>query len=317
MLSDKKNYNSIDLFKWITAILIIYMHVEAFYNTEPYCFFNSQIHEIIFRSAVPVFFIISGFLLAVSGDFLVKIKVYMIKILRLYCIWTLIYMPVTLYSYFTDEYSAYENMLIFLRGFLFMGEQRYSWHLWYLLSLFFALLFIYFIFKAGFSNKALFIGAILIFIFMQIFDFYKTENLLYQAFDTGRIFMGAVYVPFGVLIAKHSNKINPTAVIIGLTAGISVILLSKNQLILNFCFLINSIMLFLLILKIKLPDSIWWYSLRKASSVMYFTHMLFILAFNSTSMPYFVLIAVFISTQILSIIILKTENNHKWLKKIF
>ena len=54
-----KTYDSLDLAKWISAILVIVIHASPFQGNE---YIDFYIEEVISRIAVPLFFAISGFL---------------------------------------------------------------------------------------------------------------------------------------------------------------------------------------------------------------------------------------------------------------
>ena len=336
MISKKEAYNSIDLSKWIAAIFIIAIHADVFCNYNFGSALAFKAYDAVVRTAVPIFFISSGFFLFISMDGnyceshnLNKIKAYILRIFKLYCIWILIYLPVTLYSYAFDKLSIKTAVLLFLRGFFFTGEQRFAWQLWYLLSLIFSLIFIYFLLKLKLGEKKILLIAVLFFTVIQAFDwsqlylmkfpyiFKILSKAFYLAFDSIRIFMGIAYVALGMVFAKYKVKINTLAALALLFLGILGYMFLIKQLA-DICLFIFSGILFLLILKIKLPNSKWWYRFRKSSTVMYFTHMLFILIYQEFTTNWIYLLPLtLISTQTLSIIVLMLEKRFKQLKMLF
>lgn len=127
MLDKKERYNSLDLCKWFMAVFVIAIH------THPLDAYASEtvltIYNAIVNIAVPIFFIISGFLLFnkmdgcdTSKENLTRIKNYFFKILKRYCIWTVIYLPLTIYYYIINGKSIYYNIFYFFRGFLLRAK---------------------------------------------------------------------------------------------------------------------------------------------------------------------------------------------------
>ena len=90
--------------------------------------------------AVPFFFIVSGFFLMakLTGDRktdLAAIREWTFKILKMYLIWTAIYLPFTVYGFLQDGLSMKQSLMLFGRNLVFVGENYMSWPLWYLLAM--------------------------------------------------------------------------------------------------------------------------------------------------------------------------------------
>lgn len=66
-------------------------------------------------------------------------KKYLSRVLSLYVIWNIIYLPITIFGFKENNMSFARYVLDCIRGFLFIGQQFYSWQLWYLLSVFFVI----------------------------------------------------------------------------------------------------------------------------------------------------------------------------------
>lgn len=87
--SESLNYDNLDILKYISAILIIILHLRPFqnYSNELDLAFNN----IITRICVPIFFLITGYFVAKKenskDDY---IKYYIKKQIPLYLIWSLI-----------------------------------------------------------------------------------------------------------------------------------------------------------------------------------------------------------------------------------
>ena len=91
--------------------------------------------------AVPYFFLVSGFLLfrkirglALSGQKSAILK-WTWRAAMMYLVWTLIYMPFTIYGMCMDHLTLRQALLQFIRNFIIVGHNYLSWPLWYLLSL--------------------------------------------------------------------------------------------------------------------------------------------------------------------------------------
>ena len=105
-----KKYNSIDLFKIFMAVFVVAIHTQPFIEKKYY------LYSLIIRSAVPFFFMCSGYLLyskieVSNDDYRIVILNYVKKIAQLYLIWSIIYLPITIYSFIIHKHS----FLIFLR----------------------------------------------------------------------------------------------------------------------------------------------------------------------------------------------------------
>ena len=118
----------IDFVKVLMAFVVVSIHTTAWPLLG--------IREV----AVPYFFIVSGFFLfgKMTGDRaadLSAIRAWTLRILKLYLIWTAIYLPFTVYGFLQDGLSLKQSLAVFVRNLAFVGENFMSWPLWYLLAL--------------------------------------------------------------------------------------------------------------------------------------------------------------------------------------
>ena len=115
------NYPSIDLCKWIAALIIVSMHSAPFIqnNTVNYFF------TCFCRIAVPFFFVFSSFIFfKKKGDICSFIK----RLLILYFVWFLLESPLIYHSFFVVPNRSFEyKSLIFLRGLLISSTFPGSW----------------------------------------------------------------------------------------------------------------------------------------------------------------------------------------------
>ena len=95
-------------------------------------------YESLIRIAVPLFFMFSGFLLFQPGWNYYSVKRHAFKILKLYLIWNVIYLPITIYFYLGIELPIFKIVYQYFYKLILVGENTYSFQLWYLLSSFYS-----------------------------------------------------------------------------------------------------------------------------------------------------------------------------------
>ena len=141
---EKKNYYGIDLLKFIMAVCVVAIHTQPLYSVQSIVV--QRLFDTITSLAVPYFFSVSGFLLfsKIDADISCRknmevCKRYLSRVLSLYVIWNIIYLPITIFGFKENNMSFARYVLDCIRGFLFIGQQFYSWQLWYLLSVIFVI----------------------------------------------------------------------------------------------------------------------------------------------------------------------------------
>lgn len=232
-----------------------------------------------------LFFISTGFFIG-KGQTKGKtdiLKLRLIKYIKLYLFWSAIYLPLALVQYINNEHGIIFNILLYIRGLLFVGEQYNSWILWYLLSTIYALLVLYLLDKFKCDKRKTLICCIIIGLVLgtglDILSGLDSELpallLLLQKWmkytiANGRIFRGLLYIPIGMLMSKNELSFIRSALLF----VIGWLLIFFAPIIaLNVWVAICSIGLFGLILNIR-PANKWYYSLlRTISTVMYFMHL--------------------------------------------
>jgi hypothetical protein len=333
---DTRHHNGIDLFKIIMAIFVVAIHTHPLKNYE-FGFFG-KIYGMFLSSAVPFFFISSGFLLFEKIDDLVNLErvwKYLIKIIKLYCIWTLIYMPLTVYDYIINDHSILMDLLLFIRGLFFIGEHYNSWILWYLLSLIYSIFLIGILLKFNVSLIKIYTISILLFTFGNIMTFLVTNiNDLYgilktivklynYAFGNGRLFTGMFYVSAGIFIVKNKVNINLAICLCIMLSGILCNIFAP-PLLSSMSVAIYSIKLFIIVLKIQLRNNIMYKKLRESSTIFYFLHLIcwsvytiiFLNKPNHDGMDSFVIVVIGCSVLSIILISLKRYKTFSWIKKI-
>lgn len=297
-ISNRINYNGIDIMKLVCAILVVFLHT--------YCYDFGKagilLKEGITYVAVPFFFIASGFFLNAGIDrcntqdekknYILK---YEKRVILMYLIWTLITLPVSIMNINItrcDESIAF-RILCFIRSLFFSGSLGVYW---YILSLIYNSVIIYFS-KLKKLLYALFLVSLVFFIYGILYNggiipensvFYKVIHI---PFGSTRNFLtvGLFYMCVGVLINIKSNAISnffntlPSKIVLFVAFVCVTVLrfLEVQYLDIHFLESIQAILLFLIALNIKASkiDKKALY-LRKASTAIYLIHFPFILVFD-------------------------------------
>lgn len=134
------NYPDLDVAKILMAFLVVEIHARPLMGFP----LAERVVEGIDVVAVPFFFMASAFLCFRGLDEAsfaektlpgaVRVRKTIGRLLKLYLIWTVLYLPVTVFgSVIHGDCLAYA-LAVFARGTLFIGENYYSWPLWYLLA---------------------------------------------------------------------------------------------------------------------------------------------------------------------------------------
>ena len=138
---------TIDLAKYIAALLVIAIHTALFYDINDTLYFVTV--DIICRMAVPFFAICSGYFLAlkweVSGRFnsdrnkTVFLRQWM-KLIVLYLAWSILYLIYSIPSWIDTGWFSFHAFIDYAIGAVRSGSH---YHLWYLLSMIYALPLLY------------------------------------------------------------------------------------------------------------------------------------------------------------------------------
>jgi hypothetical protein len=283
--------------------------------------------------AVPFFFLSSGYLLAIkmdlsgkSGKNLERIKRYVKNFLKMYIIWSLIYLPLALYSYIDS--SPIKAMCLYARGLFFIGEHYNSWQLWYLLSSIYALIAIWFVFKTSKPFYGLLILSFVAGIFsigITVFVDYDghmahsldlLRKLIGCSIRNGRILNGMVYIPLGMILTRKKifSNINWIVFIVGFMVNV----LNNNVIISYYLLILEAVSLFGIVVSINLKDNPIYERLRNMSTAIYLVHMYI------WTIYYYVVygaktsgIDSFIATSVISLLIAWLYGVFKYSKKKF
>ncbi|MCH5188171.1 MAG: acyltransferase [Oscillospiraceae bacterium] len=352
-----KQYNAIDLAKFLCAILVVTIHVSPFgnaYKTGSLAFFNHSVQNYLARIAVPFFFVSSGFFLfqkTNSENFNIQVtKKYVLKLFKLYLIWSAVYLPLNIILFFRDNKGIFHAILIYIRNFIFDGSY---YHLWYVPAAIFAVALIsVLLYKRVTPKKILIIAGV--FYIAGLFDqswfgfieplilrshyIWKMRMLVQNIIVTTRngLFEGFLFAGIGMYFACCKVNISRKHALMGFI--ISMLLMAVEAFtVIHFniaraynmyLFLVPAVFyMFLIVRDTELPDSKIYKSLRILSQLIYFMHIWVLVVVDAalsiidpglekTSLRF---VLILFTTIICSIIVMKISDfsKFKWLKKLY
>ncbi len=218
---EKRQYDGLDVVKAAMAILIAARHmIQVFYPAESK--WRIVVGAWLSNLGVPVFFIIAGFFLFRKTD-RGRVKEgweavfrYCGRILRLYLIWSLIYLPLDLYQWYHGDRDVARGILFYVQSFFFSST---TVQLWYLPALLVACLLVWFAYAKGVKVWQLLIATGLLFIVGCICDnWYFNQQLPMKLQDLLRlygkyfltvrngVFYGSFFVCLGLWFAKSGRQ---------------------------------------------------------------------------------------------------------------
>jgi len=254
----------VDLFKFLMAIVVVAIH------TTSWKMFGMR------DVAVPYFFMASGYFLfrkmEKSGEG--AMLPWMKSTLKLYLVWTVIYLPFTIYGFVKESLPVGTSVALFVRNLFLVGENYLSWPLWYLLAMLWAGAIIYVLRRLKAPLWLMFVIAAILSVMAKVLDL-DNFPLYVKLFKSTRngIFLGLLYMVSGGIVHQIQEKL-PNKILLWLL--FAVIAFGAMQYSRHFVF-IFTLILFVLSLNIN-PD---WFStaasslLRGMSKWVYLTHMIF------------------------------------------
>lgn len=333
------------------ALLVVEIHTRPLIGFQ----FAEIAIEGIDVLAVPFFFLASGFLCfrglscASFGEATragaERVRNTIVKLLRLYLIWTLFYFPITIFGNVLLGNSFLHASLSFVRGTLFVGENHYSWPLWYLLASVVGFTMVYICLRREVDFKTIIPFSLFLLLlgfgitYVQGWDgapvYLSVPIKIYcRVFGSSRngLFEGFFYIAVGAAFGLKWDQLNKTpvflevvAIILGLTGNFLV----SNDAHLPFC-VIASLGLFLLSVRRHGTNLDSHTRARRMSTIIYLVHMYFVVVFvydicgesnpdlyaNSVNRPLLFLFALCCSILV-SILVINASKRAPALKIVF
>lgn len=343
---NKVNYQNLDILKYISAILIMILHLRPFIN------FSDQLdlafNNIITRICVPIFFIITGYFVAKKEKNNENyIKDYVKKTIPLYLVWSLLYIPIIIgtiiqYLPIINEYLSKINIalplfiilsmlllpVVILIALCYTGIY---YHLWYFPAIIFSLLILK-KWKNKFNIKYLLVISFILLLFGATETYYgilplSIKELLsyyYNIFFTTRnfLFFGLFYVVLGYFIGikeRPYSKYCFAKLIISffLLVFEAILLHDTNRLNSNILLSCVPLTYYLFISVIYITNNVQLkFQFGNLSKYYYLIHpmIIFIISLSIKGInnyPYLNILIVLLSTHIISALIIKLKKKIK------
>lgn len=226
-------YTGLDFLKICMAYLVVLRHCGQSYFEMDSLYFLA-ITNCLSTIAVPMFFVISGFLFFRKEASRERLAKQVKRIFRLYSVWTIIYLPLIIRNMVNNDELNIRGVLKFFQTLLFDGSY---YHLWFLPSLVFALCMIVIMRKMLGSRLTVGIALILFIVgvlgdsYLQIFKssigiFYAGYRKLFLTTRNG-FFCGSLFVAIGSLLADYEGGIskikNKLVLVYGILVSLSLL----------------------------------------------------------------------------------------------
>lgn len=294
-------YKGMDVIKFVMSVFVVVLHTHPFYGVSDGLNFVTA--DVLGRVAVPFFFAATGFLLQrkkETGNVCGKdiIKEYVCRILKLYLIWTAVYLPVIVYTNIISSNKGIQyGVFTSVRDFIFAGSYA---HLWYLPATAVGVCIAFFLTekigegRSGGFLFLLFLAGLLAQSYYGVLSAVIEEGgfiwnglrLVKKVMVTTRngIFFGSFFIYMGSWTARRYEKIRLKTGMIWLGAAISAVLLTLEEIWLHrlgfvreedmYLMLVPAAFFLLLVslrMDIRMPTAL----LRRMSMNIYFIHLLF------------------------------------------
>ena len=349
-------YISFDMAKLVCSIFVVMIHVAPFGQqpSDPvFLYLNFIFCQCLCRIAVPLFFVFNGFFLykkiALHSSVLVPTKNYLLKILKLYLLWSLIYFPLNLPTIIDNPKGVLYGFLMYLKSFVFVGSYK---HLWYMNALVLAVAVIACLLYKKCSLEKIFCISLVFYALGLLGDGYygiitplfsvpilgRLINAYFRVFETTRngLFFAFFFVSLGMMLSKKEILISKKKSVFFLVMSASMLFLETN-LISHFgiakdmnilVFIVPTVLFCFICLKaVKLKNFIANTYIRKANTLIYYGHM-WSLAIVSALLNAFrmqlentpwLFIMVLVVTMLFSLVVIKLscKKQFNWLKTMY
>ncbi len=341
---EKKNYNLIDILKFVFAILIMFAHTASSFVEFPNyvdIFFSLYIFGVPFFFACSSFFFFKGLFIdnRIIDENNKKYKNFSRRILLMYGAWSIIYFLFVAMEWIVKGVEVHEVIGYFHKSFIFSTYAT----IWFLPALWIGVTITYFLLKK-YHIKTVLISAVCLYLigslmysYLPVFQPFTILNKWVESyltvFITSRngIFNGFPLVAVGALVACNSQrvKVNNWLWIIlffGVIAETFFIKFFIKGFGVDFALLLIPFTYYFLkrMLQIDLPNHPIYIKARNYSMLIFLSQRIFITAIPAllsvevinklTRNPYLGLLYVCLSVFIVSYLIIKYRSRFKWLQ---
>lgn len=338
MERSKKVYESIDLFKFMAAILVVAIHSKPFaYDDDINYYFTC-----FCRIAVPYFFICSSFLFFSKEK--PDIKKYSKRLISLYIAWFIIEFPFVYKRFFVDyDHPFFSQMLNVFRSLVFNNTWYASW---FIMACIISTNIVYYLSHRLNNKQLLLLGwggyffSLLCSSYSGMLDLLLDDNIKYYHAAFSYFFMPAnsfivalIYVVLGKIIADYirskkqlciDKKMNIYLLFLFVVLGIIEVHFIRWSVVISDAFLFLPffiVLAFILILRTKVDISPSVSRLLRSMSILiYILHAIFVSVnpklfdINSGMTMFFVTL---IESIVLAWLIISLSNKAPLLKRLY
>lgn len=225
-------YPSIDLWKFICAILVVFLHTVNSNTDKLNPGLESSIRLIGYHlvwsiNPVEFFFITSSFFLFLIKLNFSRVRNYVKRLIILYFIWSVVYLIPAIHSCF-KEVQIVDGIIKLLRKIFFIGTMG---HMWYVLALIYSIILLYpFLrnrhIKAAWIMSIVMYGMVLLgesyfnIVTIKIPMLYAIVEKLKLIFGNLYLFRGPIFVMIGYTIATNYSNSRRTIISIWLLCAL-------------------------------------------------------------------------------------------------
>lgn len=339
----KKNFDFMDLVKFILSLFIVALHADALLDFSP--LLNRFVCGGVARLAVPLFFLISAFFYFRKEQTAESVKRYCTRLGILYLCWFIVSFPKTIFDRFIcSDKPFWETLFRFIRSFFVTSTFSGSW---FLVSCAFCAILFYWLKKLPKRQEktVTVVLSVIVYLFCVFTSAYGklieplglqkaySVYLLFLANPYNNLFVGIPYFALGKYFAEHEVK-NQKRNLLGflftlLLLFAEIALTSRFQLVkATDCYLMLlpcAWFLFPLIRdwNVELKQA---KTLRAASTIIFFSHFLWLFAAEilewlfKITIPYFGKFLFAVAGAFLTVfVILKLQNKKgfRWLRNFY
>jgi len=295
-----KNFNAVDVARFVLAIFIVTIHTEPFSQLNETA--NFICTQILARVAVPFFFIAASYFFFRKIDIRQlhqhrsdadgrHLKKYIVRVVKLYGIWSALYLILFFYDWSQKGESLATNLFYLFRG-PFVGIY---YHLWFLSALILVILAVYAALryvnpKLLWTSGLILCGLALLFALYSTFvhggawDVLTDLDNRYLENMAGHLAFGLLFVILGAILSQHRIvPRNKTILSLLFAAAMAAMFLGAFWLRkdglnrgVDLTMAPAAVLLFLLLANIHLKDSAFIPYFRNTSLLIYLIHPLFI-----------------------------------------
>ncbi|WP_223577734.1 acyltransferase family protein [Sphingobacterium sp. GVS05A] len=326
----------LDIGKFIMSIVVVAIHTQPL--AGKISGISLALYNFFIALAVPFFFVASGYLLSrkitVPVDYrqcYTILSDYLFRITKLYVIWTILYLPLTIYGFYQQHTDPLLAFALFFRNIFLRGENYYSWPLWYLMALIYTLMVLLIFLKKQISPQFILVYAFGSYFVACSWDIivkaveaegYMWLKIWHNSFGSVRVFTALTFVVLGLYLGLSRRYWSKTNILIT-SIGAVALGFFEIPLLSELCILVGAYAVFqLFVLSFPWLSQAYGKKIRKVSTVIYFTHMLVFFTYQSVfysfQLPQWVgfLFTVLVTIS-LAFWVLRYEQRVSWLNKIF